>query len=150
MKKHLLMLLSWTMLALGAISFASCGDDDDDDKSGNGSSQKTSIVEKYKGQSGASIDGDNVVYVTSEALGKEIVVYHFSGNKIDKATVYIDFGSEAGAKAAYDEIKNVYPDAQIDGSVISYSQSNEEIEEYDGLTKEQVCQFLNTLNSMRG
>lgn len=35
MKKALLMLLSWTMIMLGAISFASCSDDDDDDdKSG--------------------------------------------------------------------------------------------------------------------
>lgn len=31
MKKHLLMLASWSMLFLGAASFTSCGDDEDDD-----------------------------------------------------------------------------------------------------------------------
>lgn len=69
------------MLALGAISFASCGDDDDDDK--GSSSNSSSIVKKYEGKSGASIDGDDVVYV----LGNEITVFHFSGDKIESAKI---------------------------------------------------------------
>mgnify|MGYP003424916024 CR=1 FL=1 len=82
MKKHLLMLLSWTMLALGAISFASCGDDDDDDK--GSSSNSSSIVKKYEGKSGASIDGDARRFL----LGG--TVFHFSGDKIENATSYIN------------------------------------------------------------
>ncbi len=137
MKKHLLMLLSWTMLALGAISFASCGDDDDDDN--NNSSPKTSIVEKYKGKSGATIDGDNVVYVN----GNTIYVYHFSGDKIDKCTAYIDYESNQLAKTAYEEGKKENPDLQIDGSVVYCTVTPEEYEEFNELSKEEFCAVLN-------
>ncbi len=137
MKKHLLMLLSWTMLALGAISFASCGDDDDDDK--GSSSNSSSIVKKYEGKSGASIDGDDVVYV----LGNEITVFHFSGDKIESATSYINYQNETLAKAAYEEGKKANPDLKIDGTVVYSSMDEDEFQNAKGFTKEQYCKLLN-------
>lgn len=131
------MLLSWTMLALGAISFASCGDDDDDDK--GSSSNSSSIVKKYEGKSGASIDGDDVVYV----LGNEITVFHFSGDKIESATSYINYQNETLAKAAYEEGKKANPDLKIDGTVVYSSMDEDEFQNAKGFTKEQYCKLLN-------
>ena len=139
MKKHLLILLSWTMILLGSVSFVSCGDDDDDKGSSSNSSSNSSVFKKYEGKSGAFIDGDDVVYVE----GNTTSVFHFSGDKIESATSYINYPNEATAKAAYEEGKKENPDLKIDGTVVYCSMDEEEFEVAKNLTKEQYCKYLN-------
>lgn len=140
MKKHLLMLLSWTMILLGSVSFVSCGDDDDDDKgSSSNSSSNSSVFKKYEGKSGAFIDGNDVVEVNEN----EIFIYHFSNDKIESATAYYSFPNETAAKAAYEEGKKENPNLKIDGSVIYESLDEEYFDDAKGFTKEQFCKYLN-------
>lgn len=140
MKKHLLMLLSWTMILLGSVSFVSCGDDDDDDKgSSSNSSSNSSVFKKYEGKSGAFIDGDDVVYMQEN----QISVFHFSGDQIEDATSYINYQNETLAKAAYENGKKENPDLKIDGTVVYAPIDEEEFEMAEALTKEQFCKYLN-------
>ena len=134
------MLLSWTMILLGSVSFASCGDDDDDDKgSSSNSSSNSSVFKKYEGKSGAFIDGDDVVYMQEN----QISVFHFSGDQIEDATSYINYQNETLAKAAYENGKKENPDLKIDGTVVYAPIDEEEFEMAEALTKEQFCKYLN-------
>ena len=139
MKKHLLMLLSWTMILLGSVSFVSCGDDDDDKGSSSNSSSNSSVFKKYEGKSGAFIDGNDVVEVNEN----EIFIYHFSNDKIESATAYINYQNETLAKAAYENGKKENPDLKIDGTVVYAPIDEEEFEMAEALTKEQFCKYLN-------
>lgn len=139
MKKNLLMLLSWTMILLGSVSFVSCGDDDDDKGSSSNSSSNSSVFKKYEGKSGAFIDGDDVVYMQEN----QISVFHFSGDQIEDATSYINYQNETLAKAAYEEGKKANPDLKIDGTVVYSSMDEDEFQNAKGFTKEQYCKLLN-------
>lgn len=139
MKKHLLILLSWTMILLGSVSFVSCGDDDDDKGSSSNSSSNSSVFKKYEGKSGAFIDGNDVVEVNEN----EIFIYHFSNDKIESATAYINYQNETLAKAAYENGKKENPDLKIDGTVVYAPIDEEEFEMAEALTKEQFCKYLN-------
>lgn len=133
------MLLSWTMILLGSVSFVSCGDDDDDKGSSSNSSSNSSVFKKYEGKSGAFIDGNDVVEVNEN----EIFIYHFSNDKIESATAYINYQNETLAKAAYENGKKENPDLKIDGTVVYAPIDEEEFEMAEALTKEQFCKYLN-------
>ncbi len=134
MKKHFLMLASWSMIMLGTASFVSCDDDDDDNQPST-----TNVVEKYKDQKGASIDGNDVVYKQTD---NQIIVYHFSGDKIESVTTYTDFKSKTAAEAAYDEAKKEKDvDVKLDGTVLVVTlKDNKDFEE---MNKQQFCDLLN-------
>ncbi len=149
MKKHLLMLLSWTMILLGSISFVSCGDDDDDDN--NNSSVPTNasgVFSKYSGTKGARIDGDNVINVTTVGGQTSVTVITFDGSKIVSGTAYIDCLSEEAAKAAYEEAKAEGENVSVEGRYLISKWDNEDIAEYDGLDKESLVTGLNYSNSL--
>jgi hypothetical protein len=76
-------------------------------------------------------------------LGNEITVFHFSGDKIESATSYINYQNETLAKAAYEEGKKANPDLKIDGTVVYSSMDEDEFQNAKGFTKEQYCKLLN-------
>lgn len=132
MKKHLLMLVSWTMLLFGAFSFTSCGDDDDDDAS--------SVVDKYQGKSGAFIDGDDVVYVQ----GASIVIYHFDGDKVVSGKSYTTYATKEVAQTVYNEAKKEADgdvEVELDGkTVIAKAKVDKPL---TSMSKQALCDLLN-------
>lgn len=136
MKKHFLALLSWSLLFAGAASFVSCEEDDDE--------QSTALYEKYKNKSGVSVDGDNIVYVSKVTSYTQVQVFHFSDDKIDKATGYIDYGNESTAKDAYNQAKknSALSNVQINGNVVSYTMDKSEYEEFADISKEGLLEYF--------
>ena len=103
MKKHLFLLLSWTMLLLGAFSFASCGDDDDDDDNKKSESSAEPFVHKYRSQNGVYIDGDYII----DVMPTMILTYHFSNDtKMDEVKEYVYQFSHAIAEQAFEQMKD--------------------------------------------
>ena len=155
MKKHLLALLSWSMLFWGAISFASCSDDDDDDKNPSTitNDNASETIKKYGDLKNATIEGDNVIEAYSFIpMTKTVTIYHFSGEKeIDKAITYVDCNSETLAKTIYNQMKE---EAEAEGETLEgisikgqYICIEDDFEEYQGLTKEELCKLLDEENS---
>lgn len=140
-----MMLVSWAFLSMGALSFASCNNDDDVENN-DVSTQLSSVFEKYQGLNGASIDGDDVVLADSSV----ITLYHYSGDKIEKECVYIDYGSAKEAKAAYSDFTKSREmfDVQIEGTIVSYS-TKTDIETMPDLSKEAFFNIL-TGNDVEG
>lgn len=127
------MLLSWTMLMAGATSFTSCDEEEEN--------EGATIIEKYKNQKGATIEGDEVIHKE----GNTVTIYHFSGDKIDKAIAYRDCGTKEAAQEAYEAAKAAgLQDVKIEGSIVSAS-SDELLELYEdySFTKEDFCKYLN-------
>ncbi|MEE1178069.1 MAG: hypothetical protein U0K71_13785 [Paludibacteraceae bacterium] len=147
MKKHLLMLLSWTMLLLGAFSFASCGDDDDEDDNDNDGGKKTEantsepFVHKYRSQTGVYIDGDDII----DVMPTMILTYHFSNDtKMDEVKEYVYQFSHAIAEQAFEQMKDAgFKDLKVEGSYISYKIADDDVlYNYDGETKQELYDHL--------
>lgn len=148
MKKHLLMMLSWAMLMAGAASFASCSDDDDDDKAATPSA----VYENYSNQSGAFVDGDNVVWVSNMGT-KMVYVYHFNGNTMDAATIYISCLTETAAnKLAEEAKKEGAKNVSVDGTVVAYqiADDDEMFEGFKELSKDELVEGLKEMSEMMG
>lgn len=103
MKKTLLMLLSWTMIMLGAISFASCGDDDDDDdKSGANSAMVGTWVRNASESTAVSDDNQAVIFAditfnadgtfTSKSVDDESIDGTYSVSGKDLSMTYTEDG----------------------------------------------------------
>ena len=148
--KLLLMLLSWTMILLGSVSFVSCGDDDDDDN--NKTSVPTNASEafsKYGSTKGAKADGDNVVWVYNEEETNTtmIMILHYNGANIESGISYAKFESEDAAKAYYEAAKADGSDASIDGNYVTIKSSNDDLKEYEGLDKNSLVAFFNAMEA---
>lgn len=146
MKKILLMVCSWAMLLMGAISFNSCGDDDDENEQvtngGSNSSSAASIMAKYKDFKGVKVDGDVVVYSDPTFLGFPYVsIFEFNGDKVARNISYIDYKNETLAKAAYDEAKNEggVKNPKIDGTILSFEEELDE--EILGMSKSDIVNY---------
>ncbi len=132
------MLLSWTMLMAGVASFASCSDDDEEDG--------TEMFEKYGNKKGTTVDGDDVIVSTSQEGMGQIIVYHFDGDKLVGGTYYIKYANETIAKEAYNTAKELgTSNVKLDGSVVSAPIPTDELDEYDGATKDEIVKTLNLL-----
>lgn len=141
MKKHLFLLLSWTMLLLGVFSFASCGDDDDDDDNKKSESSSEPFVHKYRSQTGVYIDGDYII----DVMPTMILTYHFSNDtKMDEVKEYVYQFSHAIAEQAFEQMKDAgFKDAKVEGSYISYKiAENDVLYNYDGETKQELYDHL--------
>lgn len=143
------MLLSWTMLLLGSVSFVSCGDDDDDDN--NKSSVPANASEafsKYGSTKGAKLDGDNVVWVydQEETNTTMIMVFHYNGANMESGIAYSKFESEEAAKAYYEAAKADGSEASIDGNYVTVKSSKGDLAEYEGLDKNSLVAFFNAMN----
>ena len=141
MKKHLFLLLSWTMLLLGAFSFASCGDDDDDDDNKKSESSAEPFVHKYRSQNGVYIDGDYII----DVMPTMILTYHFSNDtKMDEVKEYVYQFSHAIAEQAFEQMKDAgFKDLKVEGSYISYKIADDDVlYDYDGETKQELYDNL--------
>lgn len=141
MKKHLFLLFSWTMLLLGAFSFASCGDDDDDDDNKKSESSAEPFVHKYRSQNGVYIDGDYII----DVMPTMILTYHFSNDtKMDEVKEYVYQFSHAIAEQAFEQMKDAgFKDLKVEGSYISYKIADDDVlYDYDGETKQELYDHL--------
>ena len=141
MKKHLFLLLSWTMLLLGAFSFASCGDDDDDDDNKKSESSAEPFVHKYRSQNGVYIDGDYII----DVMPTMILTYHFSNDtKMDEVKEYVYQFSHAIAEQAFEQMKDAgFKGLRVECSYISYKIAVDDVlYDYDGETKQELYDHL--------
>lgn len=147
MKKILLVLGSWAMMLMGTATFTSCGDDDDDD---NGGGASIELVEKNKNLEGAKVDGNDVIYKPGLNQGTVTVFIHYNGKNIESATSYQDCGTEELAKATCEEMKEKGEDAKVEGKyvVVVQDANSEEYKDYQGLSKQELCDALNAIEKM--
>lgn len=85
MKKFLLMLLSWTMLLLGSISFYSCSDDDDD-KSGSNSAMVGTWVRNASESSNTADEENESEGFSTEVITFENITFNADGTFTSKST----------------------------------------------------------------
>ncbi len=142
MKKFLLVLGSWAMMLAGTAAFTSCGDDDDDNGKGGGGDTYTEYFEKNN-FNGAVIVGDDILYRNSLGNGYEqLIVYQFDGDKFVNALSYLDMGTEAAAKQAAESSS----EATSKGKWLVTTLSQEYSKAFDGITKQEYCDILNSAN----
>lgn len=141
MKKHLLSVILGIIMLIGEFGLTSCND--------NLSTEY--ILENYGRQKGAWIEGDNVVCVMDNPLwliknaNYMIIVYHYTGEKNDKATVYIDAKYVTAAKNFCEFLSNneesQFSDFHVEGTCIVASSKD-----LMDITKQELCDGFNMFN----
>lgn len=134
------------MMLIGTATFTSCGDDEGNNNDGNNgdTSSQITLVEKYKDIKEATIVGDDVLYPDPIFQGM-IAVYHFNGNKIESAKMYIKTGNEVIEKAIKEEYsaEDGYDITIEGGYIIINALDEEELMEMQGITKQELIEELN-------
>lgn len=170
MKRIFTVLTSWTILMAACASFTSCGDDDDDDdktpskentnnNSDNGGSTDHNTtsndpLEKAIANAYANCkefgdvvrNGDDQLFTKLGSLLKSV---EFKDGKAISTTNYADLGSEKLAKVAYEEGKkelDKYESSYRAGRYVAIvSTDPDEIEDYEGMTIDEVEKYLKNL-----
>lgn len=138
MKKILLVLGSWIMILMGITTFSSCGDDEDsiDNDNSCDASSFLELVEANKDFHGVKIEGNNVIGVSPFDI--DVMVFHFNGDKMECAYLYLDFQSEEIANMMWENMKqNGDTSFTVMGHYLVEDDTDSEwVQKYKGLSKQ--------------
>lgn len=148
--KALNILLLFLLVLCLTITLSSCGKNK---KNSESSSKKTySYVPKANTSTKSYISGNNVIYKSETGESKILITYKFSGDVLKSAEVEQTFGTAELAKSSCETCigQNKYASQELFKNIRSsgkkfYCEITEfGLQQYKGLTKEELCERLDT------